>query len=99
MSSNSRPQANKASGTSSTRSRRAKRFQEWESIKGEVERLYIEEDESLQVTMQEVEEKFGFTSRYGSPVPLHHPAPLLPCHMHYPSKCILKSSVGRGNGR
>jgi hypothetical protein len=70
-------------------SRRAKRFQEWKSIKGEVKRLYVGEDKSLQVTMQEVERKrkFEFTSRY-SPL---HPAPTLPtCHLHYPSECILK---------
>jgi hypothetical protein len=98
MSSNSDAQA-EARETSSKRSRSVKRFQEWESIKGEVERLYIEEDKSLQVTMQEVEQKFEFTSRYSSPVrssPRSYPAT---CHLHYPSKCILKSSIARGNGR
>jgi hypothetical protein len=84
MSSNSDQQAK-----SSKRSRRAKRVEEWESIKGEVERLYIEEDKPLQVTMQEVEEKFEFTSRYSSPVPASPRFYHATCHLHYPGKCIL----------
>lgn len=98
MSSNSNPQA-EAHGTSSKRSRRAERYQEWESIKGEVGRLYIEEDKTLQETMQEVEQKLEFTSRYGSPVPASPRSSPAACNLHYQGKYILKSSIARGNGR
>lgn len=65
MSSNSDPQA-EAGGTPSKLSRRAKRFREWELIKDEVERLYIKEDRTLHETIEGVEQKFEFKSRYGS---------------------------------
>ena len=47
--------------------RRVARLQEWEAIKEDVERLYIQEDKALQETMAVVEEKFGFVSRYDFP--------------------------------
>jgi hypothetical protein len=50
-------------------SRRIRNDEKWKSLKDEIYRIYMTEDNTLQNTMNAISEKHGFEARYLSPDP------------------------------